>query len=173
MDGRDRVDVDAMKTSIREDRLRGHRPFCIVGNAGTVATGATDDLPRLAEVARAGNLWFHIDGAFGTLAKLSPRYRNVVDGLEHADSIAFVLYKWGYMQYEPGAVLVRSRKAHTDAFSFAPSYLETFRGRYRCRIDRISLPWYTTLARIPGPACLDESFNLWDRSHCSGYRKEH
>lgn len=128
VDGRDRVDIDEMKTAIREDRLRGHRPFCIVGNAGTVATGATDDLLRLAEVARAENLWFHVDGAFGALAKLSPRYRNIVNGLDRADSIAFDLHKWGYMQYETGVVLVRSAQAHTAAFSFAPSYLETFRG---------------------------------------------
>lgn len=128
VDGRDRVDVDGMKATIREDRLRGYRPFCIVGNAGTVATGATDNLARLAEVAREEDLWFHVDGAFGALAKLSPRYRHIVEGLERADSIAFDLHKWGYMQYETGAVLVRNAKAHIDAFSFAPSYLETFRG---------------------------------------------
>ena len=69
-----------------------------------------------------------MDGAFGALAKLSPKYRHLVDGLEQADSLAFDLHKWGYMQYETGVVLVRNAAAHLEAFSFAPSYLENFRG---------------------------------------------
>ena len=128
VDARDRVDVAAMKAAIDSDRRRGCRPFCIVGNAGTVATGATDDLTALAELAQSESLWFHVDGAFGGLVKLSPGYRHIVRGLERADSVAFDLHKWGYMQYETGAVLVRDGKSQTAAFSFAPSYLETFRG---------------------------------------------
>lgn len=128
VDRDDRVCVERMRAAIREDRERGHHPFCIVGNAGTVATGATDDLHALSDLAHSEKLWFHIDGAFGALAKLSPRYRHLVDGMERADSIGFDLHKWGYMQYETGAVLVREAADHEAAFSFAPSYLETLRG---------------------------------------------
>jgi aromatic-L-amino-acid decarboxylase len=128
VDPNDRVDVDALGAAIEADRASGYRPFCIVGNAGTVATGATDSLHALADLAQREDLWFHVDGAFGALAKLSPKYRHLVDGLERADSVAFDLHKWGYMQYETGAVLVRDASAHRAAFSFAPSYLETFRG---------------------------------------------
>jgi len=123
---RDQVDVDALRAAIAADRAAGATPFCIVGTAGTVSTGATDDLNALANLAEEEQLWFHIDGAFGALAKLSPKFRYMVDGLERADSIAFDLHKWGYMQYETGAVLVRDAIAHKDAFSFAPAYLETF-----------------------------------------------
>jgi aromatic-L-amino-acid/L-tryptophan decarboxylase len=128
VDGRDRVDVEEMRQAIRKDRERGLTPLCITGTAGTVATGATDDLNALADLAASEKLWFHIDGAFGALAKLSAKYRHIVDGLERADSVAFDLHKWGYMQYETGAVLIRDTVAHKEAFSFAPSYLETFRG---------------------------------------------
>ncbi len=128
VDSHDRVDIDALAAAIASDRASGFRPFCIVGNAGTVATGATDNLHALADLAQREGLWFHVDGAFGALAKLSPKYRHLVDGLERADSVAFDLHKWGYMQYETGAVLVRDAAAHKAAFSFAPSYLETFRG---------------------------------------------
>jgi glutamate/tyrosine decarboxylase-like PLP-dependent enzyme len=127
-DARHRVRVDELAAAIRADRARGLRPFCIVASAGTVACGATDDLNALADLARAEGLWLHVDGAIGALVKLSPRYRHVVDGLERADSIAFDLHKWGYMQYEVGAVLVRDPKAHADAFSYSASYLENFRG---------------------------------------------
>jgi glutamate/tyrosine decarboxylase-like PLP-dependent enzyme len=128
VDKHDRIRVAELGRMLREDRDRGCRPLCIIGTAGTVATGATDDLNALADLARAENLWFHIDGAFGALAKLAPKYRHLVNGLERADSIAFDLHKWGYLQYETGAVLVRDAKLHEETFSFAPSYLETFTG---------------------------------------------
>ena len=128
VDENERVRVDALARLISEDRDIGFTPFCIVGNAGTVATGATDDLLSLAALAKSEHLWFHVDGAFGALAKLSPRYNHIVRGIERADSIAFDLHKWGYMQYETGAVLIRDPVAHEMAFSFAPSYLETFSG---------------------------------------------
>jgi aromatic-L-amino-acid/L-tryptophan decarboxylase len=127
-DGEDRIRIDELVLMLRRDRDRGCRPICIVGNAGTVATGASDDLHALADLARAEGLWFHVDGAFGALAKLSPKYRHLADGVERADSVAFDLHKWGFLQYETGAVLVRDASIHEQAFSFAPSYLETFTG---------------------------------------------
>ncbi len=128
VDRHHRIQIDELVRILREDRRRGYRPLCIVGNAGTVAIGATDDLNALADLAAAESLWFHVDGAFGALAKLSPKYRHLVDGLERADSLAFDLHKWGYLQYETGAILIRDAKRHEEAFSFAPSYLENFTG---------------------------------------------
>lgn len=128
VDADHRVDVNAMKQMITNDRAHGCVPICIVGNAGTVATGATDSLAALSELAQRERIWFHVDGAFGALAKLSPRYRSLVDGLERADSVAFDLHKWAYMQYEVGVVLVRDAHRHTESFSFAPSYLENLAG---------------------------------------------
>lgn len=128
IDSRHRVRVEEMARMIEQDLRSGQRPFAIVGNAGTVTCGATDDLVALADLAAAEGLWFHIDGAFGALAKLSPRHRHVCEGLERADSVAFDLHKWGCVQYEVGAVLVRDRAAHRASFSFGPSYLESSRG---------------------------------------------
>ncbi len=67
-----RVDVAAMRAMIAEDRAAGHQPVCIIGTAGTVNSGATDDLDALADLAAAEKAWFHVDGAFGALARLSP-----------------------------------------------------------------------------------------------------
>lgn len=127
VDARHRIKVDELAEMIRDDRARSMRPLCIIGTAGTVSCGATDDLHALADLAAAEKLWYHIDGAFGALAKLSPKYRHICDGLERADSIAFDLHKWTCMQYEQGVVLVRDPKAHLDSFAYTSSYLDTFR----------------------------------------------
>jgi len=128
VDDNHRILLDDLQRQIVSDRASGNSPICIIGNAGTVSCGATDDLHALADLAKQHNIWLHIDGAFGALAKLSPKYRSLVDGLERADSVAFDLHKWGYMQYELGVVLVRDGNLQDETFAFAPSYLDEFRG---------------------------------------------
>ena len=120
------IDCDALRSAISADRAAGKLPACIVANVGTVNTAAIDDLDELARIAGEENLWLHADAAFGAFAKLSPQYRHLVDGLEHADSLAFDLHKWMYVQYDCGCVLVKSDKLHKDTFSVVPSYLRQF-----------------------------------------------
>jgi glutamate/tyrosine decarboxylase-like PLP-dependent enzyme len=118
------VDVAALRAAIEADRAAGHRPFGVVGNAGTVNTGATDDLPALAAICREEQLWFHVDGAFGALAALAPSLRPIVAGLDQADSVAVDLHKWGYLPFEVGLALVRDPEAHRATFATASSYLD-------------------------------------------------
>jgi len=120
------IDLRTLRKTIAADKAAGRRPICIVGNAGTVNTGATDDLRALAELCREAGLWFHVDGAFGALAALAPQLRAVVAGLEQADSIAFDLHKWMYMPYEVGCTLVRDQGAHRATFNVTPAYLASF-----------------------------------------------
>lgn len=124
-----RIDISALRQAVDEDRRAGHRPFCVIGNAGTVNTGAMDDLDALAKFCREEDLWFHVDGAFGALARIVPSLAPLVGGIEQADSLAFDLHKWMYLPFEVACVLVRDGKAHTDAFTLTPSYLaQTSRG---------------------------------------------
>ena len=120
-----RMDVATLRSAIAADRAAGRRPICVVGNAGTVNTGATDDLHAVAAICREHDLWFHVDGAFGALAALSPELRPTVAGIEQADSVAFDLHKWMYLPYEAGCALVRDQVAHRATFTVAPSYLAT------------------------------------------------
>jgi glutamate/tyrosine decarboxylase-like PLP-dependent enzyme len=117
------IEVEALWDAIQADRAAGHIPFCVVGNAGTVATGAIDNLSALADICQNENLWFHVDGAFGALIMLSPELRPLVAGIERADSLAFDLHKWIYLPFDVGCVLVRHRLQHYQAFSLSPDYL--------------------------------------------------
>lgn len=115
--------VDELREAIASDRAAGLRPVCVVATAGTVNTGATDDLSAIADLCVQEDLWFHVDGAFGAPAYWSERLRPMVQGIERADSLAFDLHKWGYMPYDIGCVLVRDAQAHKDAFATGASYL--------------------------------------------------
>jgi glutamate/tyrosine decarboxylase-like PLP-dependent enzyme len=123
VDGEHRISLAALEEAIREDRAAGLRPCCVVGNAGTVNTGAIDDLAALADLCARERLWFHVDGAFGALVALSEKLRPLVLGMERADSIAFDLHKWMYMPYDIGCILVRDPEAHQRPFTTHASYL--------------------------------------------------
>lgn len=129
VDAEYRMDLVALQRMIARDRQSGLDPFCVLGTAGTVNTGATDDLRAIAQLCRDDSLWFHVDGAFGALAVLAPSVRDQMAGLEQADSIAFDLHKWGAMPFECACVLVRDPAVNHDTFRATASYLaETSRG---------------------------------------------
>jgi glutamate/tyrosine decarboxylase-like PLP-dependent enzyme len=124
VDADGRIEVGALRTAISEDRREGREPFCVVATAGTVNTGAIDDLEAVAQVCREERLWYHVDGAFGALAVLSEENASKLKGLEHADSLAFDFHKWMHVPYDAGALLVRDGEHHRRTFSMRPAYLE-------------------------------------------------
>lgn len=135
------IDLETLKAAITKDRENGCMPFCVVGAAGTTNTGSIDDLNGLADLCQQENLWFHIDGAFGAWAKIAPKARNKVVGIERADSLALDLHKWMYMPYEIGCVLVQDEEQHRKAFSLTPDYLA--HGEGRLGLTGGDLPWFS------------------------------
>lgn len=123
VDAEYRIDLTALARMVDEDRAAGMHPFCVIGTAGTVNTGATDHLDGLADLGRDQSLWFHVDGAFGALVQLSAELRPIVNGLERADSIGFDLHKWGSLPFECACVLVRDADMHRAAFASSASYI--------------------------------------------------
>jgi aromatic-L-amino-acid/L-tryptophan decarboxylase len=133
-----RLDLQALRDAIAADRKAGFDPFCVVGTAGTVNTGATDDLEGLADVCKKERLWMHVDGAFGALAALSPELKARLEGMERADSLAFDPHKWGYFPIEVGCVLVRDPEGQRAAFTTAAAYLAPGEGGLAGRADRFA-----------------------------------
>ncbi|WP_297336712.1 aminotransferase class V-fold PLP-dependent enzyme [Algoriphagus sp.] len=117
------MEVDLLEKQIKADLAAGFSPFAIVGTSGTVNTGAIDPLDEMLAISKKYKLWFHIDGAYGALAKLDPRFRTRLKAIESADSLAFDLHKWLYVPYEVGCTLIKDAKKHRDAFAITPNYL--------------------------------------------------
>ena len=123
VDGDDRMRVDRLAEMIEADRAAGCLPFLVAASAGTAATGAIDDIDRIAQLCRAENLWMHVDAAFGGLAVLTPEFRPQLAAIAEADSVAFDFHKWLHVPYDAGCVLVRDAAAHRSAFAARPEYL--------------------------------------------------
>ena len=125
VDEEHRMDLDALTAAIQTDRAAERQPAVVIGTAGTVNIGATDDLDALANICAEEGLWFHVDGAFGALLAVTEKYRGIVKGMERADSVAFDLHKWMYFPFEIACLLVRDAGKHRATFSQSASYLAT------------------------------------------------
>ena len=123
-----RITVEAVRERIAADRAQGYAPICVVGSAGTVATGAVDPLLALAELCREQGLWFHVDGAYGGFAaglvgeERGVRVPDDLRGIALADSVAVDPHKWLYSPLEAGCILVRRPDDLLAAFSAHPTY---------------------------------------------------
>ncbi len=128
-----RMDLDALKRAIDDDRALGRLPACVAASAGAVNTGAIDPLQEIADLCAAERLWFHVDAAYGGPARLIPELAPLFRGIERADSLAMDPHKWMYVPVECGCALVRDAAAMRDAFSLVPPYLR----------DDTALPWFS------------------------------
>jgi glutamate/tyrosine decarboxylase-like PLP-dependent enzyme len=117
-----RIDVDALRAQIQADLAAGDKPFMIIGNAGTVSTGAVDPLPEIAALCHEMDIWFHVDGAYGGFAALAPDAPAAFAGLSECDSVAVDPHKWLYAPLEAGCALVRDLSKLRDAFAYHPPY---------------------------------------------------
>jgi len=122
-DGALRLDVAALEAQWESDRAAGHRPFLVVGTAGTTSAGVVDPLPALAAFCRERGLWFHVDAAWGGAAALSPRLRPAVQGIEQADSITCDAHKWFSVSMGAGMFFCRHREAVAETFRVRAAYM--------------------------------------------------
>lgn len=116
------MNIGDLQNLLELDLAQGHIPFLVVGNAGSVSTGAVDDLTAISNIAKHYNLWFHIDGAYGAPAAALPENAALFAGLEAADSIALDPHKWLYSALEAGCILVKNPQHLLETFSFQPDY---------------------------------------------------
>ena len=121
-DERQRMDLAALRRQIDSDLANGDRPFIVIGAAGSVSTGAVDNLPEIAALCREYDLWFHVDGAYGAVAARVPGVPADLLGLAEADSVAVDPHKWLYAPVEAGCALVRNPEHLLDTFSYHPPY---------------------------------------------------
>ncbi|MGZ3910596.1 MAG: pyridoxal phosphate-dependent decarboxylase family protein [Flavisolibacter sp.] len=117
-----KMDIEILSQTIKEDIGTGKSPFLVIANAGDVSTGVVDDLSEIAAICQAHDLWFHIDGAYGVPAAAVPSYKNLFKGMQEADSIALDPHKWLYAPLEAGCTLVKNPQHLLDTYSAHPAY---------------------------------------------------
>ena len=118
-----RIDLAALEDAIERDHAAGVRPLCFVAMGGSTNTGAADPLGDLRRIAGRERAWLHVDAAYGGGMLLSPAGRDVLAGLDLADSVAVDPHKWFFAPVDAGAILVRDASQLTRSFGMEPAYL--------------------------------------------------
>jgi aromatic-L-amino-acid/L-tryptophan decarboxylase len=163
----DRLQMDPaqLEDANEEDQRSGRRPFCAVATAGTTHSGIVDDLVKIADVCRRHKLWLHVDGAYGAAAVFSDKHRDLVRGIELADSITVDPHKWLGVPFAAGLILTRHRRSSKRLFSVASPYMPNAAGARLPDNTRISTQWTRRM----------NSLKLWLtlRVHCRKAYEDH
>lgn len=93
--------------SLRRLKKDDFIPAAIVGTAGTTDFGSFDPLPEIGSLARDSGAWFHVDAAYGSALLVSHRHRDLLRGLDQADSISMDFHKNFWQAITCGAFLLR------------------------------------------------------------------
>jgi glutamate/tyrosine decarboxylase-like PLP-dependent enzyme len=141
VDGRIQLDPEALERSIERDLEDGLHPFAIVASAGTTNSGAIDDIQALAGVARRHQLWLHVDGAYGAAAIFSARHRDLVRGIELADSITIDPHKWLAMPFAAGVLLTSHPEMLQKTFGVTTPYMPQTAALHLADNFKISTQW--------------------------------
>ncbi len=124
MDRRYRMKPELLNKQIKQDKEQGRLPLIIFASAGTTDLGAVDPLEEIAEIARAQNIWLHVDAAYGGFFLLTEKGKNKMKGIEKADSVTIDPHKGLFLPYGSGALLVRDVQTLYDSQHMTANYLQ-------------------------------------------------
>jgi glutamate/tyrosine decarboxylase-like PLP-dependent enzyme len=119
-----RMQPETLARAAAEDLNAGRLPWLVVANAGATNTGTVDPLDELANVCRNDRLWLHVDAAYGWPAVLTPEGKELLRGIERADSVTLDPHKWFGQTFEAGCVLIRQGRQLHDTFALRPDYMQ-------------------------------------------------
>jgi L-2,4-diaminobutyrate decarboxylase len=120
VDAYERIIPEALPVALER---AGRRPMALVAAACATSTGLHDDLLAVGRFCREHGIWLHVDAAHGASALLSPRHRDLLRGIEQADSLVWDAHKMLRTSSVCAAVLVRESARLDAAFQQQASYL--------------------------------------------------
>ncbi|MCY4140740.1 MAG: aminotransferase class V-fold PLP-dependent enzyme [Rhodobacteraceae bacterium] len=119
-----RLDPGELARMVAADRAEGLQPVAVCANAGSVSTGSIDPLQAMADFCRDEGIWLHVDAAYGGFAMVTEIGRDILGGIERADSIGLDAHKWFFQPYEAGALMVKDVRHLENAFAIGHDVLQ-------------------------------------------------
>ena len=118
-----RMRPDALARCIDADVNAGMRPMAVVATVGTTSTTSRDPVEEIAAIARERKVWLHVDAAYAGAAAIMPEFREILAGVERADSLVVNPHKWLFVPMDCSALYVRDPDLLRRAFSIVPEYV--------------------------------------------------
>jgi aromatic-L-amino-acid/L-tryptophan decarboxylase len=160
VDDRLRMRGDDLRDQIDRVRNAGEAPFFVAATVGTTAAGIIDPLRTIGDICRDSDLWFHVDGAWGASAALSPQLRHHLDGISLADSLTWDAHKWLSVPMGAGMFFTTRLGSTREAFDIEASYVpqdsagtDFYRESIQWSRRFIGLKLFMTLAHLGLDGC--------------------
>ncbi len=118
-----RMDVIELERQVLLSKEQGKIPFCVVCTAGTTITGMIDPIGPIHAIAKAHDLWMHVDAVYGGALIFSEKHRHLLNGIEMADSIAFNPQKWLCVTKTCAMFLIKDISLLERAFRIPAPYM--------------------------------------------------
>jgi len=118
-----RMDVQALRATMRNDAAVGYRAMAVVATVGTTSTGSVDPTSDIAAECRAYGAWLHVDAAYGGAMGALSESRDLIRGMEHADSVVVNPHKWLFVPLDFSALYVAKPELLRAVFGNTAEYL--------------------------------------------------
>ncbi|XP_009384062.2 tyrosine decarboxylase 2 isoform X2 [Musa acuminata AAA Group] len=129
------LSLEVVSEAISSDLSAGLIPFFICATVGTTSSAAVDPISELGKIAKAFNMWFHIDAAYAGSACICPEYRHYIDGVEEADSFGMNAHKWFLTNFDCSVLWVQDRSDLIQSLSTNPEYLKNKASQENAVVD--------------------------------------
>jgi glutamate decarboxylase len=106
-DNNNKLSIEALKSQLKILEQQNIKPLAVVGIAGTTETGNVDPLDQIAKICQQHSIYFHVDAAWGGATLMSSQYRDLLRGIEHADSVTIDAHKQLYIPMGAGLVVFK------------------------------------------------------------------
>ncbi len=113
---------------VQNDLAAGYVPMAVVSAFGTTGSTAIDPLAAIGLICQRYGLWLHVDAAYAGTALLLPEKRDLLKGIEMADSFVFNPHKWMFTNFDCSVYYVKSKEVLIRSFEILPEYLKTKEG---------------------------------------------
>ena len=123
LDAQRRMDPNQLEEMLRAAAAESTPVVAVVACSGATPTGAFDPLEPIAEICQRYGVWLHVDAAHGGAVALSSRHRNLIAGIEQADSFICDAHKMLFVPALCAFVFYRQAEHRFSAFCQDAPYL--------------------------------------------------
>lgn len=98
---------ETLRAAVEEDLAKGLIPCIVLATLGTTQTCAFDNLLEIGPICEQFEMWLHVDAAYAGASFCCEEYREVMEGIEYADSLNINMHKWLMINFDCCAMWLR------------------------------------------------------------------
>jgi L-2,4-diaminobutyrate decarboxylase len=123
LDERRRIDPLKLEQLLTQQEAENKKVLAVCASACATPIGAFDPLEDVAAVCRDHDVWLHVDAAHGGAALMSRTHKDLLAGIEKADSVVWDAHKMLFVPALCAAVLYRNHAHRFQTFQQDAPYL--------------------------------------------------